>query len=146
MKRLEKGFTLIELMIVVAIIAILAAVAAPKFGIQIKKAHDAKGLAVVGALRSAATMKVADSIGTSTIPTYGALKAELDTKSQTLVPQTTTSNAAITVGLNDGYGTAATGITLSSTLIQVDTPDSEGIIGISSINGNDAKGNSWDTY
>ena len=46
MKKLQKGFTLIELMIVVAIIAILAAVAAPKFGAQLKKAKDAKGVEV----------------------------------------------------------------------------------------------------
>mgnify|MGYP006393210321 CR=1 FL=1 len=60
MKKLQKGFTLIELMTVVAIIAILAAVAAPKFGLQIKKAQDAKGIQIVGNWRSALTMKYAD--------------------------------------------------------------------------------------
>ncbi len=60
MKRLEKGFTLIELMIVVAIIAILAAVAAPRFGSQIKKAKDAKGLALIGNWRSGSNLYYAD--------------------------------------------------------------------------------------
>ncbi len=61
MKKLQKGFTLIELMIVVAIIAILAAVAAPKFGDQLKKARDAKGIQIVGTRRSAFTMGYADT-------------------------------------------------------------------------------------
>lgn len=61
MKKLEKGFTLIELMIVVAIIAILAAVAAPKFGQQLAKAKDGKALQVIGTWRSAFTMHYADN-------------------------------------------------------------------------------------
>ena len=66
MKKLEKGFTLIELMIVVAIIGILGAGAAPKFGAQIKKAQDAKAVSVVSAFKSASNIYYTDKDDYST--------------------------------------------------------------------------------
>ena len=63
MKKLEKGFTLVELMIVVAIIAILAAVALPSFGDQIKKSKDSKAVQMMGNMRSQVTMVQTDLEG-----------------------------------------------------------------------------------
>src|SRR3954468_18464129 len=59
----SKGFTLIELMIVVAIIGILAAVAIPKFADLVTKSKEASVKANLGAVRSALSIYYGDSEG-----------------------------------------------------------------------------------
>ncbi|WP_027696324.1 pilin [Vibrio litoralis] len=49
-KKLQKGFTLIELMIVVAIIGVLSAIAIPAYQDYVKKGELASGLATMKAL------------------------------------------------------------------------------------------------
>lgn len=54
MKKNNKGFTLAELLIVVAIIAILVAVSIPMFTSQLSKAHEATNKANLRAAEAAA--------------------------------------------------------------------------------------------
>jgi prepilin-type N-terminal cleavage/methylation domain-containing protein len=60
----EKGFTLIELMIVVAILATLAAIAIPKFTLMVERAREGATKGNLGAIRSAACLYYGNNQGT----------------------------------------------------------------------------------
>jgi prepilin-type N-terminal cleavage/methylation domain-containing protein len=63
MKNIKKGFTLIELMIVVAIIGILAAIAIPKFADLINKSKEGATKGALSSVRSALQVYYGDNEG-----------------------------------------------------------------------------------
>ena len=137
MKKLQKGFTLIELMIVVAIIAILAAVAAPKFGAQIRKAKDAKALAVVGNWRSALGLGYSDNeVYETTFSTTLTALVDKGTLGATTISGATATTPVGTVGTATSNVTVAYEVTGSAVTASVDITTT----------GTDTKGTAWNKY
>jgi type IV pilus assembly protein PilA len=115
MKQVQKGFTLIELMIVVAIIGILAAVAIPAYQDYIAKAKLSK----VASAASPIQLAMADYYQSngSAIPTIAAGASWNSLGLGANGPTTTTEISGYVIAANDAAGTAcASGAAIVVTL------------------------------
>jgi len=105
MKRVQQGFTLIELMIVVAIIGILAAVALPAYQDYTKKAKMSEVVLAASACRTAVseTFQSAAALPTAA-DGFGCESATATTK---YVKKVSTSTAGVITITATGFGDTA---------------------------------------
>ena len=108
MLRKLRGFTLIELVIVLAILAILAAVAIPKFVDLSKKARKATADSELGSLRAAAQLYYA-SLAVGGSPKFPLNKTVLRTRLDQDITQLSKTGST-TADFQWAYDGSATGV------------------------------------
>ncbi len=110
MKRVQQGFTLIELMIVVAIIGILAAVALPAYQDYTKKAKMSEVILAASACRTTITEVVQTSGGS--LPADDNWGCESTSSTSKYVASVKTKTTGAVQVTSQGIGTGADGTVL----------------------------------
>ena len=119
MKRVQQGFTLIELMIVVAIVGILAAIALPAYQDYIVRSKMAEGEAAVAACKTSVAEYLSTHATAGIAAVDGSVAGCSDTVTQ-YVASTTVLNGVITV-LTRNTGAGACSLILTPTPDATDT-------------------------